>query len=121
MLKPMNSRRQGRGFSLLGILFWSISISMVAVFAMRVFPTVNEYFTIVKAINSIAKTAKSADEVKTMFDKQTDIEYSISSIKPSDLIIVTEKDKLVIKFAYEKEIDLFGPVYLLIKYEGRSV
>lgn len=121
MHRPMNSRRQGRGFSLFGILFLSVVISMAAVFVMRVFPTVNEYFTILKAVNRIAKTAKSAEEVKLMFDKQTDIEYSISSIKPSDLIIVTEKDKLVIKFAYDKEIELFGPVYLLIKYEGRSV
>ncbi|MBW8894207.1 MAG: DUF4845 domain-containing protein, partial [Burkholderiales bacterium] len=29
-------------------------------------------------------------------------------------------DKVVIEFAYDKEIDLFGPVYLLIKYRGRS-
>ena len=121
MLKPMNSRRQGRGFSLFGILFLSIVIGMAAVFVMRVAPTVNEYFTIVKAINGIAKTAKSANEVKAMFDKQTDIEYSISSIKPADLIVTKEKDKLVISFAYDKEIPLFGPVYLLIKYEGRSI
>jgi len=26
----------------------------------------------------------------------------------------------VIGFAYEKEIPLFGPVFLVIKYEGRS-
>jgi len=26
----------------------------------------------------------------------------------------------VIRFAYEKEIELFEPVYLLIKYAGRS-
>jgi len=121
MLKPMNSRRQGRGFYVFGMLFLSIVIGIAAVFCMRVLPTVNEYFTIVKAINGIAKTAQSANDVKAMFGKQTDIEYSISSIKPTDLIVTKEKDKLVIKFAYDKEIEIFGPVYLLIKYEGRSI
>jgi hypothetical protein len=26
----------------------------------------------------------------------------------------------VIRFAYDKELELIAPVYLLIKYEGRS-
>ena len=29
-------------------------------------------------------------------------------------------DQIVVSFAYDKEIELFGPVYLLIKYSGSS-
>ena len=29
-------------------------------------------------------------------------------------------DKIVVRFAYDKEIPLFGPAYLLIKYRGSS-
>ena len=37
-----------------------------------------------------------------------------------DLDITKENDKVVIRFAYNKELELIAPVYLLIKYEGRS-
>jgi hypothetical protein len=29
-------------------------------------------------------------------------------------------DKVVVSFAYEREIHLFGPAYLTLKYEGQS-
>ena len=59
-------------------------------------------------------------EIRSAFDKQKDIEYSITSISGKDLDITKENDKVVVRFAYEKEIELIDPVYLLIKYEGRS-
>ena len=34
--------------------------------------------------------------------------------------ITKENDRIVIRFAYNKEIELMAPVFLLIKYEGRS-
>ena len=54
------------------------------------------------------------------FEKQKDIEYSIVSISAKDLDITKENDKIVVRFAYAKEVELFGPVSLLIRYEGRS-
>jgi hypothetical protein len=50
------------------------------------------------------------------------VEYSIASISGTDLQVTKENDKMVIKFAYDKEVELFEPVFLLIKYrgEGRS-
>jgi len=29
-------------------------------------------------------------------------------------------DKVVVKFAYNKEIHMFGPAFLLLKYSGES-
>jgi hypothetical protein len=59
-------------------------------------------------------------EVRRAFDRQKDIEYSISSISGKDLLVTKENDKVVIGYAYEKEIPVMGPVFILIKYEGRS-
>ena len=59
-------------------------------------------------------------EIRAQFDKQKDIEYSIASISGKDLDITKENDRIVIRFAYNKEIELIAPVFLLIKYEGRS-
>ena len=59
-------------------------------------------------------------EIRIAFDRQKDIEYSIVSISGKDLEITKVNDKVVIAFAYNKEIELMPPLYLLLKYEGRS-
>ncbi|HEU5293740.1 MAG TPA: DUF4845 domain-containing protein [Burkholderiaceae bacterium] len=113
--------REQRGVSLIGLLFWAILIGFVAYVAIRVLPTLNEYFTIQQAINKIAASnPTTVGEIRKQFDKQKDIEYSIASISGKDLDITKENDRIVIRFAYNKELELIAPVYLLIKYEGRS-
>ena len=110
-----------RGISLLGLLFWAVLIGFVALVGMKTFPSVNEYLTIQRAVNQIAKSgAASVPEIRQAFDKQKEIEYSISSIGGKDLEITKENDKVVIGFKYDKEVELYGPVSLLIHYEGRS-
>jgi hypothetical protein len=42
------------------------------------------------------------------------------SITGKDLTITKENDKVVVSFAYDKEVELVKPVFLLIKFEGRS-
>jgi len=113
--------RRQRGVTLFGLLFWAILIGVVALVAMRVLPTMNEYFTILRAINKVAKEGGSTvPEIRAAFEKQKEIEYSITSIGGKDLSITKENEKIVVSFAYDKEIELAAPVYLLIKYEGRS-
>ena len=113
--------RRQRGVTLFGLLFWAILIGMVALVVMRVLPTMNEFFTIQRAVNKIAKEGgTTVPEIRAAFQRQNDIEYSITSISAKDLSITKENEKIVISFAYNKEIELAAPVYLLIKYEGRS-
>lgn len=117
---PNLAQRQ-RGMSLFGLMTWAIAIGFIAYLAVRVLPTLNEYFTIQKAINKVAAEAPATvAEVRKAFDKQRDIEYSIASISGKDLDIFKENERLVIRFAYEKEIPIVEPVFLLVKYEGRS-
>jgi len=114
-------RGHQKGISLVGLLFWAVLIAMVAVVALRVLPTVNEYLTIQRAVNKIASSgATTVPEIRTAFDKQKEVEYSITTIAGKDLNITKENDRIVVRFAYDKEVELFGPVFLLIKYEGRS-
>ena len=117
------SYRAGRqhGITLLGLLFWAIIAGFIALLAMRVLPTMSEYFTIQKAVNKVALDGGSTvPEIRAAFEKQKDIEYSIQSITSKDLDITKENDRIVIRFAYDKEIELMAPVFVLIKYEGRS-
>ena len=121
MTVELHRKRAQRGVTLFGLMFWAIVVGFGALIGMKVLPTVNEYFTIQKAVTKLAASgASTVPELRAAFEKQKDIEYSIQSINGKDLEITKENDKVVIKFAYDKEIDLIKPVYLLIKYEGRS-
>ncbi len=119
---PLSNPRRQRGLSLIGLLFWGGVVAVLAVVAMKIFPTVLEYYTIQRTVNRIAASnPATVPAVRAEFDHATITEYSIQSIKSSDLVVSKDgSDKVVIEFAYDKEIDLFGPVYLLIKYQGRS-
>ena len=102
-----------------GLLFWAILIGMAALIGLRVLPTVNEYYTIQRAVDKVAQEGGSTvPQVRAAFDRQKDIEYSITSISGKDLDITKEDDRIVIHFAYDKEIELMSPVFLLIKYQG---
>ncbi len=115
------ARVKQRGITLFGLMLWAIVIGFVALVTMRVLPTMNEFFTIQKAVNKIAlEGGTTVPEIRAAFDRTKDIEYSIQSISAKDLNITKENDRVVISFAYDKEIELMKPVYLLIKYEGRS-
>ncbi|MBT9495232.1 MAG: DUF4845 domain-containing protein [Paucibacter sp.] len=117
-----SGQRSGqRGVSLLGLLFWGVLLAFTGVVAARVFPTVLEFYTIQTAVNRIAASnPATVPAVRADFDKAQQVEYSIVSINSKDLVISKENDKLQISFAYDKQIELAGPVFLLIKYEGRS-
>jgi hypothetical protein len=113
--------RQGqRGITLFGLMFWAVIVGFLALIGMRVLPTLNEYFTIKRTINKIATEGSTVPEIRAAFERQKDIEYSITSISGKDLNITKENDKVVVSFAYDKEVEIVKPVYLLIKFEGRS-
>jgi hypothetical protein len=121
MTVEFHKRRSQRGVTLFGLLFWAIIIGFLALVGLRVLPTVNEFFTIKRAVEKIsASGATTVPEIRNAFEKQKEIEYSIVSITGKDLEITKVNEKVVISFAYNKEIELMSPVFLLIKYEGRS-
>jgi Domain of unknown function (DUF4845) len=118
----LSSSHRQRGLSLIGLLFWGGVIAVTAVVGMKVFPTVLEYYTVQRVVDRIAAgNPATVPQVRQEFDKAIQVEYSIQSIRGSDLTVSKDgSDKVVIEFAWDKEVDLFGPVYLLIKYRGKS-
>ena len=123
MFRAPRPARAERGITMIGLLLWAIVVAFVALIIVRVLPTINEYSTIVRAVQKIAKEAPATvAQAREAFERQKEIEYSISSITGKDLQVSKENDKVVIRFAYDKEVEVFDPVFLLIKYrgEGRS-
>jgi len=121
MTVKLHAVQRQRGVTLFGLLLWAIIIGFVALLGMRVLPTINEFFTIQKAVNKIvAEGLTTVPEIRAAFERQKEIEYSISTITSKDLDITKENEKVVIRFAYDKEVEIMSPVFLLIKYQGSS-
>jgi hypothetical protein len=110
-----------RGLTLFGLLFWALIIGFAGYMVVRVLPTVTEYMTIQRAVDKIAaEQPATVAEARAAFDRQKDIEYAITAISGKDLVVTKENDRVVLAFAYDKEISVLGPLHILIKYEGRS-
>ena len=107
-----------RGISFIGILFVGGVIAFAGVIAAQVFPTMVEFQAITKAASK-AKDGNTVPEVRAIFDKAAQID-DIKSITGKDLDVGKEGDKTVVSFAYNKEIHIGGPAYLLLKYTGKS-
>lgn len=116
-----SQRTRQAGFSLLGFLFWAVTIAFLGYVAVRVAPTVNEYITIQRIVDKVAQTPPAtAPEIRSAYDRLREVEYAVTAVKGQDLDISREGNRTVISFAYTKEIPLGGPAYLLLKYRGSS-
>ena len=111
-------KHQQRGLSFIGLLFFCVILVSAGILAAQVFPTLVELQAITKAVNK-ARDGNTVAEVRVIFDKAAQID-DIKSITGKDLEVTKDGDKTVVAFAYNKEIHMAGPAFLLLKYSGKS-
>lgn len=111
--------KRQRGISLIGLIFVGGMLAFLGLVGAQAVPGLLEYEAIVKAAKKAASESTTVAEVRTSFDRAAAID-DISSITGKDLEVTKENDKVVVSFAYNREIHLGGPVYLLFKFSGRS-
>lgn len=108
-----------KGITLVGLILVLAIIGLIAVLAMKVTPTVTEYFSIKKAIGSVKASGGGIPEMRSAFNRQAEVGY-IDAISGKDLEIIKNGDDVEISFAYQKIIPLVGPASLLIDYSGST-
>ena len=112
-------QRRQKGITLVGLILVLAIVGLIAVLAMKVTPTVTEYFSIKKAIASAKASGGSIPEMRAAFNRQAEVGY-IDAINGNDLEITKDGDAADISFAYQKIIPLVGPASLLIDYAGST-
>lgn len=115
-MKRFKARQSGISF--IGLLIVVGVLAFLGVLGAQVFPTVVEYQAVTKAAQK-ASEGSTVAEVRQLFEKAANVN-DIKSITAKDLEVSKDGDKVVVKFAYNKEIHVFGPAFLLIKYAGQS-
>lgn len=116
-IRSARASRQ-RGISFIGLVFVAVVLACVGVVVAQVVPTLIEYQAINKAANK-AKEGTTVPEVRAIFDRAQAID-DFKSVSGKDLDIRKEGDRVVVSYAYEREIPLFGPAYLVLKYKGEA-
>jgi hypothetical protein len=98
-------------------------VVVVGILGMKVVPEVIEYFKIVQAVKAVAgdpaAKAGSVADVRRAYERRSIIDQ-IQSVSPSDLDVTKDGNNIVLSFAYTKRIRMFGPVSVLIDFEGSS-
>lgn len=114
----MQSKQKQRGMTFLGLIVTAIVIVMAGLVIVQAIPTYIEFMTIEKAVQKSAGGTTVA-EIRSIFDKAATIDQ-INSISAKDLEIGKQGGRVVVSFAYDREIHLFGPAFLVMKYKGES-
>ena len=114
----MKLKQRQRGLTFFGLLFVGIFLAFAGVTLAQVVPTYIEYLAVQKAVQR-SSNGTTVTDVRITFDKAAQID-DITSITGKDLDVSKQGDKVVVAFAYTREIHLMGPAYLLMKYEGSS-
>lgn len=114
------SARAQRGLSLLGLLFMAALVTMAATLALNVAPTINEYLAVKRAIVKARADGVDPRSIRGVFDRAAAVD-DITAIDGKDLIVERlPNGEFAISFEYERRIELFGPVSLLILYQGET-
>ena len=113
------SRSRQRGMSFIGLVFLVVFIVCAVAIGVKSMPILLEYQAAVKAANKAAREGNTVAEVRASFDRAAAID-DIASISGKDLEVTKVNDKIVVHFAYSREIQLVGPAYLVYKFDKQT-
>ena len=116
--RSIRATSRQRGISFIGLPFVAAVLGCAGVVLAQVIPTVIEYQAIGKAANKAAE-GNTVPEVRSLFDRAQAVD-DFKAISGKDLDVQKVGDRVVVSFAYEREIPLFGPAYLVLKYRGQG-
>lgn len=105
-----------------GLLVAAVVVAIVAMLGIKIAPEYYEHRQILNAIHKVAAesdAATSVAQVRAAFDRQANVDY-ISAITGADLDVSKESGAIVIEFAYERRVPLFGNASLLLDFTGSS-
>ncbi|MPM34665.1 hypothetical protein SDC9_81252 [bioreactor metagenome] len=112
-------RSRQRGLSFIGLVFILVIAVAIGYVGTKSLPMLMEWQAIQKAVQKAANEGSSVPDVRAVFNRAAAID-NIESIKGSDLEVTKQNDKVVVSYEYSREIPLFGPAFLVYRFNGSS-
>lgn len=113
----MKSRQ--RGITFFGLIWVGVLVAALGLVVVQVVPTALEYQAVLKAAQRASQDGTTVPQIRAAFERYKAVDY-FDAISGQDLMISKVNERIVVEFAYNEEIHLLGPVYLLIKYRGST-
>jgi hypothetical protein len=112
--KLSNLKQKGFG---IGVFFVGLLVVFTLIIpAIRVAPSVKEYWSIKQAVKKAAYVSNNEDDARKAFQAQMIVD-NIKTISPDDLIINELGNQISIRFRYKQPVPLYGNVSLLMDYD----
>ena len=116
--------KQQRGMSLIGLVCTLFVFASFFWLAIRIVPSMLEFWAIEKAIAAAKVVSKTPAELRVAFDKIADASH-INTLDGKSLVIQGTGSAMQISFSYQKviplaNIPLAGPASLMIDYRGST-
>ena len=113
--------RNERGLSMIGFLFTTIVIVVVALVAFRVGPSYIEYFTVQKALDATMRDIESptASEIRRSMDRKLSADY-VDAVNAADVLVGREGNAVVATLSWQKVLHMIGNASILLEFEARS-
>ena len=109
-------RSRQRGMSFIGVVLWGFIIVGLAVIGSKAVPIVIENMNIKKAATKAARQGTTVQEVRKIYEAAQAID-DMTSVNPKDLGVTKDQTgKIVVSYAYERDIPIYGPVYLVFRF-----
>ena len=113
--------RNERGLSMIGFLFTTIVIVILALVAFRVGPSYIEYFTVQKALDATMRDVETptANEIRRSMDHRLSADY-VDAVNASDILVGREGNAVVATLSWQKILHMIGNASILLEFEVRS-
>jgi hypothetical protein len=116
--------KQQKGMSLIGLVCTLFVFASFFWLAIRIVPSMLEFWAIEKAIAAAKVVSKTPAELRVAFDKIADASH-IKTLDGKSLVIQGTGSAMQISFSYQKviplaNIPLAGPASLMIDYRGST-
>jgi len=117
--QPTMFHLRQRGMSFVSVVLLGVVLVAIAAVVGQSMPIFIEEMAIKKGVNKAAGEIVAKD-ARDSFDRTANID-NINTINGKDLKITNAGDgKIHIEYSYEREIKLFGPAYLVYRFNGSS-
>ncbi len=110
-----------RGLSMIGFLFTTAVIIVVALIAFRVGPSYVEYFTVQKALDQTMQEVQDPTpaEIRRSMDRRLSADY-VDSVSAADVLVSREGNTIVATMSWQKVLHMIGNASVLLDFEARS-
>ena len=110
-----------RGLTMIGFLFVTVVVLVVALIGFRVIPAYIEYFSIQKALQGAMSDSSelTTGDIRRLLDRRFSADY-IESVRPADVQVTKAGNVITASVSWETKLHLVANASLLLEFDASA-